>query len=188
MNQGLTLAREIVRQQVPKVVFHVFNWTFISFIQSILLFMISAPVYTILLASTIEPNVTASDLAYLAVELGLVVTEYIADEQQWGMHMRTCLLNERPVQADRFDSQLTKLQSSSTEPRPRSRAASSKPTWTAASSARASGDTADTPTSRPSSPSGSSSTSGAATPPRRCTTGPAWGRRSSSCSSRARPG
>ncbi len=97
MNQGLTLAREIVRQQVPKVVFHVFNWTFISFIQSILLFMISAPVYTILLASTIEPNVTSADLAYLAVELGLVVTEYIADEQQWGMHMRACLLNERLV-------------------------------------------------------------------------------------------
>jgi steroid 5-alpha reductase family enzyme len=65
-------------------VFHVFNWTFISFIQSILLFMISAPVYTILLASTIEPNLATSDLAYLAIELALVVTEYIADEQQWG--------------------------------------------------------------------------------------------------------
>ncbi|KAK4157960.1 hypothetical protein C8A00DRAFT_39673 [Chaetomidium leptoderma] len=74
---------EIVRQHVPKAVFHVFNWTFISFIQSILLFMIAAPVYTILLASTIEPDVTSADLAYLAIELGLVLTEYIADEQQW---------------------------------------------------------------------------------------------------------
>ncbi len=80
----LTPSREIVRQQVPKAVFHVFNWTFISFIQSILLFMISAPVYTILLTSTIEPNVATSDLAYLAIELGLVLIEYVADEQQWG--------------------------------------------------------------------------------------------------------
>ena len=64
--------------------FHVFNWTFISFIQSILLFMIAAPVYTILLASTIEPDVTSSDIAAVAIQLGLVLTEYIADEQQWG--------------------------------------------------------------------------------------------------------
>jgi steroid 5-alpha reductase family enzyme len=78
-----TCRREIVRQQVPKAVFHVFNWTFISFIQSILLFLIAAPVYTVLLASTIEPKLTSADLAYLAVELGLVLTEYIADEQQW---------------------------------------------------------------------------------------------------------
>ena len=91
----LTLVREIVRQQVPKIVFHVFNWTFISFIQSILLFMISAPAYTILLASTIEPNVTTSDLAYLAIELGLVVTEYIADAQQWSMCTCTCSLNDK---------------------------------------------------------------------------------------------
>jgi steroid 5-alpha reductase family enzyme len=65
-------------------VFHVLNWTFISFIQSILLFMIAAPVYTILLASTIEPNVTSSDIAAVAIQLGLVLTEYVADEQQWG--------------------------------------------------------------------------------------------------------
>ncbi|KAK3296060.1 uncharacterized protein B0H64DRAFT_162527 [Chaetomium fimeti] len=74
---------EVIRQHVPKVVFHVFNWTFISFIQSILLFMIAAPVYTVLLASTIEPNLTSADIAAVAIELGLVLTEYIADEQQW---------------------------------------------------------------------------------------------------------
>jgi steroid 5-alpha reductase family enzyme len=74
---------EIVRQHVPKAVFHVFNWTFISFIQSILLFLIAAPAYTVLLASTIEPQLTSADLAYMAIELGLVLTEYIADEQQW---------------------------------------------------------------------------------------------------------
>jgi steroid 5-alpha reductase family enzyme len=66
-------------------VFHVFNWTFISFIQSVMLFMIAAPVYPILLASTIDSDLTSADVAAVAMELGLIVTEYIADEQQWGM-------------------------------------------------------------------------------------------------------
>jgi steroid 5-alpha reductase family enzyme len=91
----LTLGREIIRGQVPKAVFHVFNWTFISFIQSILLFMIAAPVYTILLASTIEPNLTSADLASVAIELGLILTEYIADEQQWG---KPALPHTKPAQ------------------------------------------------------------------------------------------
>lgn len=76
--------RPIIRQHVPKIVFHVFNWTFISFIQSILLFMIAAPVYSILLATQFEPNVTTADLGYVAVELGLILTEWFADQQQWG--------------------------------------------------------------------------------------------------------
>jgi steroid 5-alpha reductase family enzyme len=80
----LTLARELVRQRIPKAAFHVLNWTFISFMQSILLFLIAAPVYKIMLASNIEPNLTSADLASLAMELGLILTEYIADEQQWG--------------------------------------------------------------------------------------------------------
>lgn len=78
-------SREIIRRYIPKAVFHVFNWTFISFIQSILLFLIAAPVYVILLASKIEPEITSSDIAYLAMELGLVLVEHIADQQQWGM-------------------------------------------------------------------------------------------------------
>jgi steroid 5-alpha reductase family enzyme len=86
VDHALTLPREIVRRNVPKAVFHVFNWTFISFIQSVLLFMIAAPVYPILLASTIEPDLTSADVAAVAMELGLILTEYIADEQQWGMY------------------------------------------------------------------------------------------------------
>ncbi|KAK3379380.1 hypothetical protein B0T24DRAFT_153752 [Lasiosphaeria ovina] len=74
---------EIVRKNVPTAVFHVLNWTFIAFIQSILLFLIAAPVYIILLASRFEPNLTSADLAYVAIELGLILTEYIADQQQW---------------------------------------------------------------------------------------------------------
>ncbi|KAL1843422.1 hypothetical protein VTJ49DRAFT_1772 [Mycothermus thermophilus] len=74
---------EIVRGQVPKFAFHVLNWTFISFMQSILLFLITAPVYTILLASTIEPNLTSADIAAVATQFGMLLIEYIADEQQW---------------------------------------------------------------------------------------------------------
>lgn len=84
MKHPLTSAREIIRQHVPRIVFHVFNWTFISFIQSILLFAISAPAYIILLASTIEPDLSSADIASVAFELGLILVEYIADEQQWG--------------------------------------------------------------------------------------------------------
>lgn len=76
--------------------FHLFNWTFISFIQSILLFLIAAPVYVILLASTIEPDVGSADIAFLAIELGLVLTEYLADHQQWGMADPLRMRGRRP--------------------------------------------------------------------------------------------
>src|SRR4051794_32135750 len=79
----LTLTREIIRKQISKIVFHVFNWTFISFIQSILLFMLAAPVYTILLSTQFEPNVTSADLTYVAMEIGLILVEWFADQQQW---------------------------------------------------------------------------------------------------------
>ncbi|KAK4217970.1 hypothetical protein QBC37DRAFT_413654 [Rhypophila decipiens] len=77
---------EIIRQYVPKFVFHVFNWTFISFIQSVLLYALAVPVYTLLLSTQFEPNLTSADFAYLAVELGLVLTEWFADQQQWDFH------------------------------------------------------------------------------------------------------
>ncbi|KAL2263222.1 hypothetical protein VTK26DRAFT_7716 [Humicola hyalothermophila] len=74
---------EVIRQNIPKPVFHIFNWTFISFIQSILLFLIAAPTYIILLASTIDPDLSNADTAYLATELGLILVEHLADQQQW---------------------------------------------------------------------------------------------------------
>lgn len=73
----------IIRQHVPKALFHVFNWTFISFIQSILLYAIAAPAYIILLATRFEPGVTSADIAYVSIELGLILTEWFADQQQW---------------------------------------------------------------------------------------------------------
>jgi steroid 5-alpha reductase family enzyme len=79
--------REIIRKNVPKAVFHVFNWTFISFIQSILLFLLAAPAYILLLATKFEPDLSSADVAYVAIELGLILTEYLADEQQWGKNL-----------------------------------------------------------------------------------------------------
>jgi len=78
---------------VPKFAFHVLNWTFISFIQSILLFLIAAPVYSILLATKFEPGLTSADVAYVAVELGLILTEWRADQQQWGIFSRQPFLS-----------------------------------------------------------------------------------------------
>ncbi|KAK3944637.1 hypothetical protein QBC46DRAFT_373908 [Diplogelasinospora grovesii] len=77
---------EIIRKRMPPVAFHILNWTFISFIQSMLLFALAAPTYVLLLATQFEPNVTNADLAYVAIELGLVATEFIADQQQWDFH------------------------------------------------------------------------------------------------------
>jgi len=78
--------REIIRKYIPSFVFHIFNWTFISFIQSILLFAIAAPTYTLLLTTQFEPDLSSADIAFVAIELGLILTEYIADQQQWGMN------------------------------------------------------------------------------------------------------
>jgi hypothetical protein len=122
----------------------------------------------------------------VVIQLGLVLTEYIADEQQWGEHHPSP--REKAAQKLTNNPQSTSQPRNCTRTRPRSPAASSKPTWTGASSRRASGGTVGTRISRPNSPSGSSSTSGAATRARRCTTGPASGRPSSSCCSRARRG
>ncbi|KAF0326417.1 hypothetical protein K4K61_004521 [Colletotrichum sp. SAR11_59] len=75
---------EIVRKQVPAVVFFVFNVTFISFIQSILLFAFSAaPAYSLLLASRVEPAISAADWSFFSIIVALVLSEYISDGQQW---------------------------------------------------------------------------------------------------------
>lgn len=74
---------EIIRRNIPSIAFHVLNWTFISFIQSILLFTLAAPVYVILLSTQFESRISTSDIAYVAVELGLIIVEIFADQQQW---------------------------------------------------------------------------------------------------------
>ncbi|KAH8673635.1 hypothetical protein BX600DRAFT_455838 [Xylariales sp. PMI_506] len=74
---------EIVRRNIHPVFFFILNVTFISFIQSVLLYFLAAPTYTILLASQIEQNVTPIDIAFTTVQLALVLIEWFSDQQQW---------------------------------------------------------------------------------------------------------
>ncbi|KAI0024750.1 DUF1295-domain-containing protein [Xylariomycetidae sp. FL0641] len=74
---------EIIRAKVPAALFFIFNVTFISFIQSILLFLLAAPTYIILLTSRFEQTVTAADLVFTGVQLALVTSEWFSDQQQW---------------------------------------------------------------------------------------------------------
>lgn len=62
--------------------------TFIAFIQSVLLFSLATPVYPILLSTQFQPSVAWYDCVFVAVELGLLTTEYFADEQMWGKSRR----------------------------------------------------------------------------------------------------
>ncbi|KAI8634729.1 DUF1295-domain-containing protein [Xylariaceae sp. FL1651] len=74
---------EIIRGQCHPVIFFIFNATFISFIQSILLFLLAAPTYIILLASNIEPKIGTADMIFTVAEVALVVSEWFSDQQQW---------------------------------------------------------------------------------------------------------
>lgn len=85
---SLIFCRAIVKSYVPGIIFFLFNVTFISFIQSVLLFAISAvPAYAILLSAQFESDVTAADVCYLVVELGLVLSEWFSDGQQWSKYL-----------------------------------------------------------------------------------------------------
>lgn len=76
--------RMIVKAKVNSVVWFVFNVVFISFFQSILLYLFSCvPAYVILLSSKFEPGIQAVDLAFFSVEILLVFSEWISDGQQW---------------------------------------------------------------------------------------------------------
>lgn len=69
---------------MPAWAFTILNITFISFIQSVLLFALAAPTYPILLSIQFQPEIALSDIAFLIFEVGLVTTEWFADQQQWG--------------------------------------------------------------------------------------------------------
>ena len=85
-----TRTREIIRKQVHPVLFFVFNVTFISTIQSVLLFAMAAPTYAILLTSQIEPEATIADYGFAAVQVLLVISEWFSDQQQWGKSDDIC--------------------------------------------------------------------------------------------------
>ena len=76
--------REILQKYVNRFVWFIFNVTFISFIQSVLLFAFSCvPAYAILLSTKFDESITNADMAYFAVEVALVVSEWFSDGQMW---------------------------------------------------------------------------------------------------------
>ncbi|TLD23202.1 hypothetical protein PspLS_07302 [Pyricularia sp. CBS 133598] len=77
---------EIVRKNAPAWAFHLLNIVFISFIQSVLLFLIAAPAYPMLLAIQFEPQASTADYIFMSIQLGLVTLEWFADQQQWDYH------------------------------------------------------------------------------------------------------
>ncbi|KAK9425858.1 hypothetical protein SUNI508_12836 [Seiridium unicorne] len=74
---------ELVKKYIGPIPFFILNVTFISFIQSVLLFLLAAPTYAILLASQHEQDISGADLFFTAIQLGLVATEWFSDQQQW---------------------------------------------------------------------------------------------------------
>ncbi|KEY70271.1 hypothetical protein S7711_04379 [Stachybotrys chartarum IBT 7711] len=75
---------EIVKKRVPGLAWFIFNVTFISFYQSILLFSFSAvPAYVILLSTQFEPEITTADMLYFSIQVALVASEWVSDGQQW---------------------------------------------------------------------------------------------------------
>lgn len=83
--------REIIRARIPTWAFKILNVVFISFIQSILLFLLAAPAYPILLSTQFRPEVGLSDVTFVVLELGLVIIEWFADQQQWSMSNQTAM-------------------------------------------------------------------------------------------------
>jgi len=81
----LTSLREVLRKYISAPLFFAFNVVFISLVQSLLLFAITTPAYLLLLASRQEDNLTTADIVFPRILLGLVILEWFADQQQWGM-------------------------------------------------------------------------------------------------------
>lgn len=85
-NLRITALRPIVRRYLPTIVQIVFNLVFVSFIQSILLYALTVPIYSMLLTSKFEDKAMSGDIFFYVLELLLIFTEGIADQQQWGMY------------------------------------------------------------------------------------------------------
>lgn len=78
-----SMHREIIKDNIPGWAFKLLNLTFISFMQSVILFGLAAPVYPILLSTQFQSEARATDLAFSGFELALVAIEWLADQQQW---------------------------------------------------------------------------------------------------------
>ncbi|KAH8664968.1 hypothetical protein BGZ60DRAFT_470690 [Tricladium varicosporioides] len=77
---------EILRKYISPPLFFIFNVTFISLAQSVLLFLITTPTYVMVLAARvggIAAEMSTADLVFSRVLMGLVLLEFFADNQQW---------------------------------------------------------------------------------------------------------
>ncbi|WEW60572.1 hypothetical protein PRK78_006059 [Emydomyces testavorans] len=79
----------IVRDKVNNpFLFFLFNISFISLTQSLLLLMITAPTYLFLLLNTVRstPAFGLPDLAFSRAIIFFIIIEYLADQKQWDFH------------------------------------------------------------------------------------------------------
>lgn len=84
VTQQANQSRAIVKRNLPSVLWFILNATFISFIQSVLLFAFSGvPTYAILMASSFQPKITTADSFYFLIQTLLVVSEWFSDGQQY---------------------------------------------------------------------------------------------------------
>ncbi|KAL9603255.1 MAG: hypothetical protein Q9219_001276 [cf. Caloplaca sp. 3 TL-2023] len=76
---------EILRKHISPPLFFVFNVTFISLAQSVLLFLAASPTYVLLLSAPIIKADT-SDIIFSQIILGSIFLAFTADQQQWDFH------------------------------------------------------------------------------------------------------
>ncbi len=161
--------REILRKYLSPALFFVFNVSFISLAQSILLFLITTPAYVMVLAARLGEKMSTADVIFARVLMGLVLVEVFADQQQWSK-----LFSERqPASSLKFCVMKTSRKPRNyTRRLPKSPTNSNKKTSTADLSSLASGPGVGTLILRQSKRSGLCYTNGAAGPPKCSTIGP----------------
>ncbi|KAF2400189.1 DUF1295-domain-containing protein [Trichodelitschia bisporula] len=74
---------EIIRGWWNAPTMFVFNVFFIALAQNVLLFLITTPVYLLLLVSRENPTMELPDIIFSRVLMGLILVETFADQQQW---------------------------------------------------------------------------------------------------------
>lgn len=80
---------EVVRANVPnRFLFFIFNATFISLVQPLLLLLLTAPTYNFLLLAQLpaEQSFELPDLGFSRVAFFFLIIEFFADQQQWHFH------------------------------------------------------------------------------------------------------
>lgn len=84
------------------LVFQLFNLTFISFYQNVLLFLLAAPAYIVLRARNVSPSLNSLDYAAAALFLLLLAIETVADQQQWSFQQKkhALIAAKKPLTGD----------------------------------------------------------------------------------------